>query len=138
MDRKKSEGLSFFLVVGLALTVFFIILYLQSAHRIVGRIGKSDTNIPLIDTALQEFLMENSRLPTQEEDLAALIEGPNELEETWDGPYIDPKKFIDPWGRNFIYRIPSLREGMEYDLICYGRDGKPGGKGEDEDIFNRD
>ena len=51
----------------------------------------------------------------------------------WEGPYlpaIDP----DPWGRPYTYRFPGER--AEFELISLGRDGQPGGTGEDQDIVN--
>jgi general secretion pathway protein G len=41
---------------------------------------------------------------------------------------------MDPWGKPYIYKIPG--EHGEYDLYTYGRDGAPGGTGEDADIGN--
>ena len=36
-------------------------------------------------------------------------------------------------GNNYVYLSPG-KEGRGYDLICYGADGKEGGKGEGADI----
>jgi general secretion pathway protein G len=38
----------------------------------------------------------------------------------------------DPWGRPYAYR----REAGKGVVFSYGRDGQPGGSGEDADIFN--
>jgi general secretion pathway protein G len=40
----------------------------------------------------------------------------------------------DPWDRGYIYRAPG--EKNEFDLISLGKDGQPGGTGEDADITN--
>ncbi len=42
----------------------------------------------------------------------------------------------DPWGRPFIYRNPSQRQGHEYDLLSLGPTGQPGGTGETAAIVN--
>ena len=34
----------------------------------------------------------------------------------------------DPWGNPYLYTSPGAN-GREYDIITYGRDGKPGGEG---------
>jgi general secretion pathway protein G len=39
----------------------------------------------------------------------------------------------DPWGNPYLYTSPGA-DGREYDIISYGRDGKPGGEGPDADI----
>ena len=35
----------------------------------------------------------------------------------------------DPWGNDYQYRSPG--EHGEYDVYSFGRDGRPGGEGED-------
>jgi len=40
----------------------------------------------------------------------------------------------DPWGFDYRYTAPG--EHGDYDLLSYGRDGRPGGEGEDADITN--
>ncbi|MFP3448893.1 type II secretion system protein GspG, partial [Pseudomonas sp. SIMBA_067] len=39
----------------------------------------------------------------------------------------------DPWGRPYIYRQPG-ENGGEYDLLSMGKDGQPGGDGENAEI----
>ena len=41
---------------------------------------------------------------------------------------------LDPWGNPYQFRYPG--EHGEYDLISYGKDGKPGGEGAAADIVN--
>jgi general secretion pathway protein G len=38
----------------------------------------------------------------------------------------------DPWGNDYQYRAPG--EHGEYDLLSLGKDGRPGGEGEDADL----
>jgi general secretion pathway protein G len=39
----------------------------------------------------------------------------------------------DPWGRKYLYEPPTP-EHAEPRILSYGRDGEPGGEGEDEDL----
>jgi general secretion pathway protein G len=41
---------------------------------------------------------------------------------------------LDPWKNPYVYEPPVGTQG--YRVICYGRDGAPGGEGEDVDIDN--
>jgi type II secretory pathway pseudopilin PulG len=41
-----------------------------------------------------------------------------------------PRK--DPWGNDYVYNYPGTNG--KYDLISYGKNGEPGGEGEDADI----
>jgi general secretion pathway protein G len=71
--------------------------------------------------------------PSNEQGLEALFSRP-ENESKWQGPYLKKKPPVDPWGNKYIYKSPG--EHGEYDLLSYGRDGKPGGTEEDADITN--
>jgi general secretion pathway protein G len=50
----------------------------------------------------------------------------------WSGPYLQKKVPLDPWGKPYLYKQPG--EHGEYDLLTYGKDGQPGGTGENSDI----
>ena len=53
---------------------------------------------------------------------------------SWGGPYLKKAVPLDPWGSPYIYRAPG--KNRDYDVVSYGRDGKPGGTGEDADLTN--
>jgi len=40
---------------------------------------------------------------------------------------------LDPWGKPYVYRSPGEGGSDSYDLLTLGRDGRPGGDGEDAD-----
>jgi general secretion pathway protein G len=47
---------------------------------------------------------------------------------------VDKKEdLLDAWGKPFILRIPGVKN-IDFDIVSYGADGKPGGEGEDADI----
>ena len=77
--------------------------------------------------------MDTGHYPPQDVGLQALVTAPAN-ETKWRGPYIEKAVPLDPWGQAYVYKIPG--EHNEYDLISYGKDGKPGGTGEDEDLSN--
>jgi general secretion pathway protein G len=41
-------------------------------------------------------------------------------------------ELTDPWGNR--YRFEDGTDGRDFDIVSYGRDGQPGGAGEDADI----
>ncbi|MCA9002235.1 MAG: type II secretion system protein GspG, partial [Planctomycetes bacterium] len=42
----------------------------------------------------------------------------------------------DLWGNDYVYNPP---EGTsDFELVCYGRDGVPGGEGDDRDLTYQD
>ena len=42
---------------------------------------------------------------------------------------------LDPWRNMYHYEPPTGSSG-EYRVISYGKDGQPGGEGDEEDIDN--
>jgi general secretion pathway protein G len=44
----------------------------------------------------------------------------------------------DPWGKEYLYLSPGLRNAKSFDLYTLGADGAPGGNDENKDIGNWD
>ena len=57
----------------------------------------------------------------------ALPSRPVWIETAWPFP-------LDPWGKPYVYKVPGQK--WDFELLSYGRDGRPGGNGEDADIGN--
>ena len=123
------------------LLVVMVILGLLAglvAPKFFGKIGSgkqktAKAQLSLFETALDEFRLDNGRYPTTDEGLNALREKPGNLE-TWAGPYLPKPVPKDPWGREYVYKSPG--EHGDFDLFSYGRDGEPGGEGEDKDVVS--
>lgn len=102
-----------------------------------ARVAAARMQLGQIKSALQLYRMEQSRVPTESQGLRALVapaeEGP--LPRNFPaGGYLDsPNLPTDPWGGEFIYLVPG-RQGEPFEIISYGRDGEPGGDGEDADL----
>jgi len=108
------------------------------APRYFGQVGKSEINtakaqIDAFEKALDLYRLDTGRYPSTEMGLKALVERPPS-EAKWNGPYLRKGVPADPWGRQFLYRAPGTKG--DFDLVSYGRDGAPGGAGEDADISN--
>ncbi len=106
--------------------------------RYFAQIGKSEVKaaraqINAIEKALDQYRLDTGHYPTQENGLGALIKRPAN-EPRWDGPYLKSDLPNDPWGKPYIYKIPSERG--DFDLTSLGKDGAPGGTGEAADIRN--
>jgi general secretion pathway protein G len=125
----------------LELLVVIVIIGLLAGYvapRYFSQVGKSEiqvakAQIDALDKALDQYRLDLRRYPTADEGLQALTTKPAN-EPNWNGPYLKKAVPNDPWGRPYIYRVPGQKS--EFDLLSYGRDGKPGGSGEDADIGN--
>ena len=107
--------------------------------RIMKYVGgaKSDTakvQIEDLVNALHMYQLEVGNYPSQEAGLLALVEEPQGVV-GWNGPYLSkPRVPKDPWGRDYQYLSPG--QHGEIDVYSLGKDGQPGGEGEDADIGN--
>jgi general secretion pathway protein G len=74
---------------------------------------------------IEFYRREKGRYPSTEEGLSKLVA---------DG-YLRaiPE---DGWHREFLYRYPSTKSGVPFELWSLGADGRPGGSGDDADIGN--
>jgi general secretion pathway protein G len=125
----------------LELLVVLVILGLLAGYvapKYFAQIGKSEVKtaraqIDALEKALDQYRIDTSHYPTTEQGLAALNTKPAD-ETRWDGPYLKKAVPNDPWGKPYQYRTPG--EHGEIDLFSYGRDGVPGGTGNDADINN--
>jgi general secretion pathway protein G len=125
----------------LELLVVIVIIGLLAAYvgpKYFSQLGKSEVTvakaqIESFDKALDTFRLDVGRYPNTEEGLASLLNKPASADK-WNGPYLKKDVPLDPWGHPYIYKTPGTKG--EYDIISYGRDGQPGGSGEDADITN--
>ena len=125
----------------LELLVVIVIIGLLAAYvgpRYFSQIGKSETTIArtqieAFEKALDQFRIDVGRFPTTEEGLNALmVRPPNGAK--WNGPYLRKAVPNDPWGRAYIYRAPGAKG--DFDITSYGKDGTPGGTGDNADVTN--
>ena len=108
------------------------------APRYFGQLGKSEVGtakaqIDALEKSLDQYRLDTGHYPSTEQGLGALVERPQN-EPKWNGPYLRKAVPNDPWGKPFLYRIPG--EKGDFDLLSYGKDGAPGGTGDNADITN--
>ncbi|MCH7343568.1 type II secretion system major pseudopilin GspG [Pelomonas sp. CA6] len=123
----------------LELLVVMVIIGLLAGYvgpRFFGQIGKSEVKaaraqIDALQKALDQYRIDTGRYPSTEQGLAALTARPAD-EPRWSGPYLSKAVPKDPWHNDYVYRAPG--EHGDYDLSSLGRDGRPGGEGEDADL----
>ena len=130
----KSNG--FTLLELLVVIVIIGLLAGYVAPRYFSQVGKSEVKvaqaqIDAFGKALDQYRLDTGHYPSMEQGLAALTTRPSN-EAKWEGPYLKKTAPDDPWGKPYVYRFPG--EHGEYDLFSYGKDGQPGGSGENADI----
>lgn len=100
-----------------------------------ARTQAAKSQIEMLGLALDGYRLDNHAYPSNEQGLAALRTLPvsGELPRNWRGPYLRRVVPVDPWGRPYVYITPGRANPSGFDLYSLGRDGAPGGEGEDAD-----
>lgn len=133
--RRKTGGFTL-----LELLVVLLIIALLAGYvgpKLFGEIGKARSKtaasqMKSIADALDRYRLDTGRFPSSEEGLRALSVDPGNVQ-GWSGPYMSHDVPPDPWGAQYVFRMPG-ESGKDYDLLTLGADGRPGGTGEDADI----
>jgi general secretion pathway protein G len=126
----------------LELLVVIVIIGLLASYvgpKYFAQIGKSEVTVAKaqiegLAKALDTYRLDMGHYPSTEEGLAALSVRPADNASKWNGPYLNKEAPFDPWGHPYQYRNPGSQGGI--DIISFGKDGLPGGTGENADIRN--
>ena len=103
-----------------------------------ARVIAAKHDIATIVQALKLYRLDNSRYPTTDQGLAALVSRPTmpPLPPNWKPNGYLERLPQDPWRNPYQYLNPGLRG--EIDVFSFGADGQPGGTGVDADIGSWD
>lgn len=123
----------------LELLVVMVIIGLLAgfvAPKYFSQVGKSEirtaeAQVQSFARALGQYRLDTGHYPSTEQGLAALNARPSS-EPKWGGPYLERSVPLDPWGTAYAYKSPG--EHGDFDLMSYGKDGRPGGNGEAADV----
>ena len=131
--RRASRGFSLVeMLVVVAIVGLLVGLVGPAAMRQLqgSRVKAAEAQILQLRSAIDIFLIDTGRYPSEDEGLEALVRATGELP-GWNGPYLrDGNLPLDPWGRAYIYRL----DDGQARVISLGRDGQEGGSGQDADL----
>jgi general secretion pathway protein G len=143
VSSATSRTAGFTLIEILVVITVIAVLASLVSPMVFQHVGDAKTTaaraqMEIFSLALDAYRLDADRYPTSAQGLQALVEPPTTppLPGRWRGPYLRKGVPLDPWGRPYLFESPSKREGAgeTYDLSTLGRDGQPGGSGEDADI----
>jgi general secretion pathway protein G len=100
-----------------------------------AKVSAMRSQIEIFGLALDTYRLDNDYYPSTAQGLEALRSLPpgDPAARNWRGPYLKKSIPLDPYGRPYVYRSPGEANPEGYDLLSLGRDGQPGGSGEDAD-----
>jgi general secretion pathway protein G len=125
-DRESEGGFTLVeLLVVLAILGLLVAIASPQVLKYLARAKVDTARIELksMSTALDLFLVDDGRYPTEQEGLQALVANPGGLA-SWAGPYLKTGATgvpMDPWGHPYQYRYPG--QSGDYDLFSNGPDG---------------
>ncbi len=95
-----------------------------------SKIKTTEIQVDMLKMALRTYRLDAGDYP---ETLDLLWQRPSEGKTFWSGPYIDGVVPLDPWGRQYEYRVDRDSD-MGFNLYSFGADGAAGGDGIGADI----
>ena len=136
--RPRFACAGFTLLELLVVVAIIALLVGYVGPRLFGQVSKSEittakAQIDALEKAVDQYRLDTGHYPTTEMGLAALATRPQN-EPKWNGPYLRKDVPLDPWGKPYAYKQPG--EKGDYDIVSFGKDGQPGGTGENADITN--
>ncbi len=139
--RKTRDGftmvelMAMLIIIGLLATLVVTKVATQIDR---ARVTTAKANLKILHAAVNQFKMDTSRFPTEEEGLMALVEEPGDVANYEPGGYIETTDIpTDSWGQEFIYeRFPE--SGKPFVIKSFGADGEEGGEDYDADLLSTD
>ena len=116
---KRKNRFGFTMIEIMAVLIILGLLSTLVATKVINNVEKAKeittkANLKMYHNAVNNFRMDNSRLPTDDEGLWALIEAPSDLDNYPTGGYLESSKIEkDGWKNDFIYEmVPGSSSGF--------------------------
>ena len=94
------------------------------------KIKTASAQMQMLETSLATYWLDMGEYPTKLDDLfSSSLAG-------WDGPYLPKAVPNDPWSNPYSYQSPGP-DGEPFVLMSFGKDGRPGGEDDAEDIIHQ-
>jgi general secretion pathway protein G len=120
------------IVIGIILILtssvgFMAFKYIDQAKQATAR-----SQVETLALALSAYYIDCKQYPDSQQGLNSLWDKPASVE-GWNGPYVAKAIPKDPWGHDYILKMPGPN-GLPFEIQSLGADGAEGGTGADADI----
>lgn len=131
------EIMAVVLIMGLLMSLVGVTVFSQVDR---ARVTTARAKMAQLESALEFYRLDNSRYPSTEQGLEALINKPTGAPEPRNYPksgYLKSAAGLDdPWGERFQYESPGQHNPHAFDVWSLGADSATGGSDTDADIGN--
>jgi general secretion pathway protein G len=138
--NKRKIKYGFTMVELMAMLIIIGLLATLVVTKVASKIDQAretttKANLKALAAAVNQFRMDATRFPTEDEQLMALIEQPTDVE-TWEpGGYLETTEIPkDGWGNEFIYELYP-ESGKQFVIRSMGPDGE---EGTEDDLLSTD
>jgi len=141
--NKRSVRYGFTMLEVMAVLIIIGLLATLVVTRVATKIDQARVtttmaNLKILHASVNQFKMDTSRFPTEEEGLMALIEQPSDVKNWETGGYLETTQLPeDGWGNDFIYELYP-ESGKPFVIKSLGADGEEGGEDYDADLLSTD
>jgi general secretion pathway protein G len=139
MKSNKLKGFTLIeiLIVVVILSILAITVVPQFLDQPAkARVARAQSDISNLKKALSLYKLDNFSYPSTSQGLQSLTTKPSGQPQAknWKpGGYIE-NMIKDPWGNDYQYLNPGNHSAI--DIYSFGKDGQPGGEGDNKDIGN--
>ena len=127
-DRRGMTLLEIMIVLIIIVMVMGLAVVSIWGQREQAQVRTAYSTVVQLSTAVELFMADVGRPPTNEEGLEALIHEPPGIEGRWRGPYIrESVSRTDPWGNDFLYANPGVNStSRRFEIWSLGPNGASG------------
>ncbi len=125
--RRNARGftlIELLLVLVILAVLAAVVVPKFTGHTKQAKLDAAKADISNLETALDNYELDNGEYPSTQDGLQALVEAPSGMKD-WKGPYIK-KLPNDPWGDPYIYVSPGSHNTKGVDISSWGPDKREG------------
>jgi general secretion pathway protein G len=141
--REKKKPMAGFTLIEIMVVVMIMgMLATVVGVAVIDRYEKAKretakAQISNLMSALNNYYLDNSRFPTTEQGLKALVQKPTSSPQPPNYPtngYLGSQSVpLDPWGNEYLYFCPG-QNNQPFTIESYGADGLTGGEDKNADV----
>lgn len=139
-EGKKRIRYGFTMIELMAMLIIIGLLATLVVTKVASKIDQArktttKANLKALASAVNQFRMDSTRFPTEDEGLMALIEQPSDVEIWEPGGYLETTEIPkDGWQNDFIYELYP-ESGKQFVIRSNGPDGE---EGTEDDLLSTD